>query len=224
MTVPPPKGVLFDVDGTLLDTNYLHVLAWARAFRDCGREATMAELHALIGMGSDKLIERFTGAEDSELDEAHSKRYAELGGDGRSLPGAAAMLRETKRRGGRVVLGTSAKGHELEKILDTLAARDAVDVVVTSADVEHSKPDPDIFRVALERSGLSPQTAIAVGDTVWDIKAAAELGLRTVGVTTGGIAREVLSAAGAVEVYSGVDELLRRFDESSLGRLLPPAG
>lgn len=220
--VPGPslKGILYDVDGTLLDTNYLHVLAWSRAFRDTGRWASMSALHALIGMGSDRLIDHLVGGEHPDLDEAHSRHYDALADDVTPIRGAAGLLRETARRGARVVLATSAKGSEVERILDTLDARDAIHTVVSSADVDRSKPDPAIFELALERAELAPERAIVVGDAVWDIEAARRAGLAAVAVTTGGIAREVLQAAGAAAVYESVEELLRQLDQSPLADFL----
>jgi len=208
-----PGAVLFDVDGTLLDTNYLHVLAWSRALREHGEWASMAAIHALVGMGSDKFIDRIVGGERPELNDAHSRHYAELGGDALAIRGAEELLRETARRGWKVALATSAKGDEVGSILDRLHASDVVDAVVSSADVERSKPDPDIFREALRRTGATAADALVIGDTVWDVEAAKRCGLRCVTVTTGGIAREVLEQAGAAAVYESVAEVLTALDE-----------
>jgi HAD superfamily hydrolase (TIGR01509 family) len=214
-------GLLFDVDGTLLDTNYLHVLAWSRAFRERGRDVSMASIHALIGMGSDKLIDRLAGGEHPDLDEGHSRHYQELQGEMRALDGAAELLRACHDGGARVVLATSAKGEEVDPMLDAIGARDAVDVVVSSADVEHSKPDPDIFVSALRRAGLQASQSVVVGDTVWDIEAARRCGLGCVCVTTGGIAREVLTQSGALAVYESVRELCDQLERSPLAGYLP---
>jgi HAD superfamily hydrolase (TIGR01509 family) len=207
------RAVLFDVDGTLLDTNYLHVLAWSRAFREHNEWASMASIHALIGMGSDKFIARTLGGARPDLNEAHSRHYADLRDDAVAFPGAQDLLRETARRGWKVALGTSAKGDEVDSILDRLQARDVIDTIVSSADVERSKPDPDIFEEALRRAGAGAEGSLVIGDTVWDIQAARRCGLRCVAVTTGGIAREVLAQAGAAEVYESVAEVLTALDQ-----------
>jgi len=208
-TVPGsvPAAVLFDVDGTLLDTNYLHVLAWSRALRECGEWASMASIHALVGMGSDKFIDRIVGGRRPDLDEAHSRNYAELRRDALPFRGARELLRRTRDAGSRVVLATSAKAEEVDGILDALDARDVVHGVVSSADVERSKPDPDIFELALRRAGVQAAEAVVLGDTVWDVEAARRCRLPCLAVTTGGIAREVLQAAGAAAVYESVAEI-----------------
>lgn len=215
------SGILFDVDGTLLDSNYLHVLAWSRALRDHGHGVPMAAIHALIGMGSDKLIDRLLGGEHPEVDRGHSEHYHRLQGEVRALAGAADLLRECHAGGARVVLATSAKGDEVEPILDEIGARDAIDVVVSSADVDRSKPDPDIFVEALRRAGLRAGESIVVGDTVWDIEAARRSGLGCICVTTGGIAREVLAQAGALAVYESVEQIRAELERSPLAGYLP---
>jgi HAD superfamily hydrolase (TIGR01509 family) len=213
-------GILFDVDGTLLDTTYLHVLAWSRAFRDAGHRVEMAAIHALIGMGSDQLLERVLGRPDAAVNEGHSRHYGELSREMRAFDRAPELLRECASRGAQVILATSAKADELDAILDAIGARDALAAVITSGDVERSKPDPQIFEVALERTGLRPAEAVVLGDTVWDIEAARACGLGCVAVTTGGIAREVLSRAGALAVYQNVGQLCGELDRSPLAGFL----
>jgi HAD superfamily hydrolase (TIGR01509 family) len=214
-------GIVFDVDGTLLDTNYLHVLAWSRALADQGLRVPMSVIHSLIGMGSDKLIEHLVpGHEPSELDEGHSRHYSELRGEIRAFDGAAELLKTVAGRGATVILGTSAKSDELEAMLATLAAGDAISHVVSSGDVESTKPDPDIFATALERSGLAVEDLVVVGDSVWDVEAALRLGLRCVTVRTGGIAAEALRRAGALAVYDDVAALLAELDRSPLRAVL----
>lgn len=214
--------VLFDVDGTLLDTNHLHVLAWFRALRENGHQVPMARIHGLVGMGSDTLLDTLLGGRHPHLDEAHSRQYASLRGDVVALPGARDLLVETARRGARVVLATSAKGEEIRSILETLGAGDAIADVVSSADVDRSKPDPDIFLAALERSGGRREATVVVGDTVWDVRAAAAAGLRCVAVTTGGIAAGELEMAGAVAVYESAADLLANLSTSPLAPHLSP--
>ncbi len=216
-------GILFDVDGTLLDTTYLHVLAWARALRDHDLQRPMSMIHGLIGMGSDKLIDKLVGGERPELNLSHSRHYGELMSEMRAFAQAPELLRACQRGGATIVLATSAKGDEVEPILDAIGAQEAVGAVVSSADVAHSKPDPDIFVEGLRRGGLRAEEAIVVGDTVWDVEAARRTGLRCVCVTTGGIAREVLTKAGAVAVYDSVSELYENLDRSPLAAYLPAA-
>lgn len=213
------SGVLFDIDGTLCDTNYLHTIAWARAFDELGYRVPMASIHHAIGMGSDKLLPALIGKDDSEADDRHGVHYEKLHGEIRAFHRAGDLLREVKRRGLRVVLATSAKERDLETLAKTIGADDAVDHVTSSGDVDRSKPDPDIFAAAIEGAGLDPSRTLVVGDTVWDIEAALNLGLDTVCVLTGGIGREKLEAAGAVAVYDDVADLLDHLDGSPIGRL-----
>src|SRR4051812_41148050 len=120
----PRAGVLFDIDGTLVDTNYLHTIAWFRAFDECGYQVPMSSIHHRIGMGGDKLMPDLIGQEDDRADDLHGKRYEELHGEIRAFPGAADLLREVDRRGGRVVLATSAKQRDLDVLLARIDAND----------------------------------------------------------------------------------------------------
>ena len=215
-----PAGVLLDVDGTLVDSNYLHVLAWHRAFRRRGREIPMAIIHRHVGMGSDQLIQGLLGREDEELSELHSEEYAPLRDDIRSFDRSGELLRELKQQGLRVVLASSAKQNEIPQLVETIGAGDAVDEVVSSQAVRSSKPAPDIFKLALERCGLDPERTICIGDTVWDVEAARRSGLRCLTVCTGGISRGELEAAGAAAVYADIGELLERLDTSPIAGLL----
>jgi HAD superfamily hydrolase (TIGR01549 family) len=213
-------AVLFDVDGTLLDTNYLHVLAWSRALRDQGRQVPMAVIHSLIGMGSDKLIQRLVGGEAPDLDEGHSRHYRELQAEARAFDGAAQLLKTIEGHGAAVILGTSAKSDELDAMLAVLDAGDAISEVVSSGDVENTKPEPDIFAIALRRCQLPVENVLVVGDTVWDVEAACRLGIGCIGVETGGVCGKVLSGAGALAVYDDVGTLLRELDHSPVRPLL----
>ena len=213
-------GVLFDVDGTLVDSNYLHTVAWWRAFQEAGEDIAMSAIHRLIGMGSDQLVKAVLGAESEELSDAHSRHFAPLRQEIRSFPRAADLLREVRRRGGKVVLATSAKADDLDALRNAIDADDAIDALTSSVDVDSSKPSPDIFTTALEKSGLDARNAIVLGDTVWDIEAARRSGLECVCVCTGGISRQELEEAGAAAVYADVAELLDRLDETPLGAIL----
>lgn len=198
------KAVILDVDGTLMDTNYLHVEAWAQAFKAEGYQVPRAEIHRQIGKGSRALITVFVQDEAvaPRIDELHSEFYAELQQRGYPLPGAKELIAALSEQGREVWFATSAKPKELEHHLKMLQAGDSLTGVVSSKDVENPKPAPDIFRLALKKAGCLPEEAIAVGDTVWDIEAARGAGLSTAAVLTGGgFSRGELDEAGAVAVY-----------------------
>lgn len=217
MTANSGRAVLFDIDGTLVDTNYLHALAWRRVFLDHGEpEITCARIHRLVGMGGDQLVETLCGRPRPELHAERAKHFDALKGDIRALPRAADLLRAVHDRRVRVVLATSAEQSDLEALLAALDAGDAIDDVTAAADVDEAKPSPDIFETALELAGTAPENTVVVGDTVWDVKAAARAGLACVAVTSGGISRAELEAAGAVAVYDDPAALLDGLDDSRL--------
>ncbi len=214
-------GVLFDVDGTLLDTNYLHALAWWQGLHDAGHSGVpMASIHRAIGIASEGLVEHLIGRADDAAVEAHSQRYEALRDQVSALPGAADLVAHCAEQGLVPVLATSGKEKDLEWMLPAIGAEDSLAGVTTSSDVEAGKPAPDLIGAAVENHHLDPKRSAVVGDTVWDVKAAARAGLPCVAVTTGGISEAELREAGAVEVYAGAADLLERFDASLLGRLL----
>jgi len=215
-------GVLFDVDGTLLDTNYLHVLAWWQAMNDAGHEhVPMAAIHRAVGIASEGLVRHLLGREDDDAVEAHSRRYEELReGRLRALPGAADLVKRCADAGLVPVVATSGKEKDLEWMLPAIGAEDRIAGATTSSEVEDGKPSPDLLSSALEQHALDPERTVLVGDTVWDVKAAATAGVPCIAVTSGGISEAELREAGAVEVYAGPGELLERFDDSLLGRLV----
>jgi len=217
-------AVLFDLDGTLVDTNYPHVLAWFRAFRQERHRVTMTDIHRRIGMGSDRLLDALLPERDRDRDDvltaAHSEHYAGFAGLIQPLPGARDLVREVARRGAQVVLATSAPADELRALRQALDVDECLSAVTSSADAESSKPAPDIVEVALDRSGVAPGRAVLVGDTRWDVLAAARSGLPCVAVLTGGIGRGELTDAGAVAVYDGPRDLLAGIDGSPLAPLL----
>jgi HAD superfamily hydrolase (TIGR01509 family) len=191
------RAVIFDVDGTLVDTNYLHALAWRRVFLEQGEpEIFTARIHRLVGMGSDEPVELF-GRPRPELKPERARHFDPLKPEIRAFPQAADLLRTLHERGLRVVLATSAEKSDLEALLEAIDAEDAIDSVTSAGEVDAAKPAPDLFCVALEEAGTSPEATVVVGDTVWDVKAAARAGLRCVGVTCGGISRVELLEAGA---------------------------
>jgi HAD superfamily hydrolase (TIGR01509 family) len=216
---PRGGGVIFDVDGTLLDTNYLHVVAWWEAFRERGHDARCADIHQALGMGSAELVQQVLGQPDPSVIEAHSRYIAPFLGRMRPLPGAADLLAAIAEMGLNVVLATSAKDEEIGLMLDAIGAHDAIGTVVSSGAVERAKPDPDIVARALSESGTGRGQAVMVGDAVWDVLAAQRAGVPCVGVLSGGIAEQQLRDAGAVEVYSDTAALLADLPSSAIGRL-----
>jgi len=212
--------VLFDVDGTLVDTNYFHVLAWWQAFAEHGYSVTMTRLHRLIGQGSDRLVESAIGKSDDAVVEAHSKQWQEWIERAPALPGAADLLRRTKRAGLDVVLATSASSDELQILRKAIDADDVIDHATSKDDADESKPDPSIVEAALSSGGYDPARTVLVGDTVWDAEASHRAGVGTVvAVLTGGISEAELRDAGATEVYEDAAQLCERFAESALGAL-----
>jgi len=205
------RFVVLDVDGTLMDTNYLHTEAWARAFEEVGHRIPRARLHKQIGKGSSLLIREFVEDEETEerINELHSEIYAELQEYGHPLPGAKELISSLRERGYEVWFVTSAKDEELEHHMQELEAESGISGVVNSSAVENPKPAPDIFELALQKAGASPDETVAVGDAVWDVEAADAADIRTVAVLTGGaFSRQELEEAGAGAVYEDCAELL----------------
>ena len=218
-----PAAVLFDVDGTLVDSNYLHAVCWWEAFAQAGHDVPMARIHRAIGMGSEQLLDALLPAGrdpvgDDGMRAAHGTLYATYWSRQRPLPRAADLLRACRKRGLRVVLASSADTREFAALRAALNADDAIDEFTSSADVERSKPAPDLVRVALDKARVRPDAAVFVGDTVWDVQACARAGVPCVGLLSGGISRAELLDAGAAEVYRGPAELLDALPRSILGR------
>ncbi|MGO4257420.1 HAD family hydrolase [Marmoricola sp. RAF53] len=208
--------VVFDVDGTLVDSSYHHLLAWSRAFDDVGVRVPAWRLHACMGMGGDHLVEAAAGAvvEHSVGDDVRAlwrKAYDELLGEVRPFAGAADLLQEFRHAGKAVVLATSGHDEHIERTLQILEIGRDEFPLVSSADVERTKPAADLITLALDAGG-SPD-GVLVGDTVWDVEAGRRAGVPVVGVLTGGIACERLEEAGAVRVYPDVDALRESVDD-----------
>jgi len=213
-------GVLFDVDGTLLDTNYLHVLAWWQAFVDTGHgPIAMDRIHRAIGIPSDGLVRHLLGDTDDDTVEAHSTRYEPLRKDVEPFPRTAELLTTCAGRGLAVVLATSGQASDLEWMQPAIGAEDAVTGATTSASVDAGKPEPDLLETAISEHGLDPQRTVVVGDAVWDVEAARKAGLPCVGLRCGGISAGELTDAGADAVYADPADLLEHFDDSPLGRI-----
>ena len=210
------SAVVLDVDGTLLDSNYHHVIAWSRAFEQVGVEVPMWRIHRAIGMGGDKLVPAVAGddvesAHGDEVRERWEKEYNELIEETRLLPGAKELLSALKRRGLAVALASSSIPEHAQHAFDLLGADDLADAATTSEDTEESKPDPDLIDEALARVGT--RRACVVGDSVYDMEAAERAGVPAYGVLTGGYGRAELLDAGARGVYEDLDDLLGHLDE-----------
>jgi len=213
--------VLFDVDGTLTDTNYLHTLAWRRAFLRHGHDVATSRVHRMIGASSTRLMEECIGEADDAVEETWESCFDELVPEIRAFPGARDLLVAVREGGARAVLATSSPEDLLEHHLRALGLdADDLDGITTAGDVEQAKPDPEVFTVALEQAGGTPDRALVVGDTGWDVEAARGAGLATVAVRSGGWSQEELVQAGAVEVHGDVGAILDRLGTSAIGDLL----
>jgi len=212
---------LLDLDGTLVDANYQHAFAWYRALRHHDVVVPMWRVHRHIGMGGDQIVSAIAG-EDVErrhgdsLRAASREEFKRLRDECLPLEGAHDLVAELKRRNVVVVLASSSNQDDLDHFLDLLDVRDLVDGWTTADDVERTKPHPDVIRAALEKAGT--HDAVMVGDSRWDIEAAANAGLETVCVITGGWSEQELRDHGAVAVFDSLVELRRRLDETPLGR------
>jgi HAD superfamily hydrolase (TIGR01549 family) len=203
-------AAILDIDGTLVDSNYFHAVAWYRAMREHGHTLPMWRIHRAIGMGSDQLIGALLGDETEEREgdsirDAEKERYFELIDEVRPLEGARELIEDLKGRGHHVVLASSAKPEEVDRYIDMLDARDLADAWTTSGDVERTKPEPDLVNSALEKIGGGP--AVMVGDSVYDCEAARNAGVETIAVLTGGFSDSELLKAGARIVFASIDEL-----------------
>jgi HAD superfamily hydrolase (TIGR01509 family) len=212
---------VLDIDGTLVDTNYQHAIAWFRAFRANGIVLPVWRIHRHIGMGGDQLVGALTDDRtEAELGDRirdqEKERYFELIGEVEPMAGSRELIEDLKGRGHKVVLASSAKADEVDHYLDQLDARELADAWTTSADVEATKPEPDLVHAALERIGGGAGDAVMIGDTPWDVKAAAKAGVPTLVVRTGGFAADELRESGALAIFESVQELREQLDETPL--------
>jgi HAD superfamily hydrolase (TIGR01549 family) len=210
------RAVLLDVDGTLIDSNYQHALAWFRAFARHGIVLPIWRIHRHVGMGGDQLVPALAGEEvdarqGDEIRDARTELYAELIDEVRPLEGARELVVELKDRGLTVVLASSSPQDEIDHYLHLLDARELADAWTTDDDVEATKPEPDLVRAALDKAGTDD--AVMVGDTPWDIEAARKAGIETITLITGGFSEQELREAGAAAVLDSVEELRQRLDE-----------
>jgi HAD superfamily hydrolase (TIGR01509 family) len=206
-----PATVILDIDGTLVDTNYHHAIAWHRALRGHGHPIALWRIHRHIGMGGDQIVAALGGeqAEETEGDAiraAEGEAYAELIGEVEPMEGARRLIEDLRGEGHQVVLASSAKAEEVDHYLDLLDARELVEAWTTAADVEHTKPDPDLVHAAIEKAG-GAGPAVMIGDSVWDVKAASAAGVPTLAVLTGGFSAAELREAGAAEVVESIAAL-----------------
>jgi HAD superfamily hydrolase (TIGR01549 family) len=214
----PPAAIL-DIDGTLVDTNYQHALAWFRALREHDELLALWRIHRAIGMGGDHLVAALCGDEVEEgkgedIRASEKERYAELIGEVQPFAGARELIADLQERGHTVVLASSAKSDEVDHYLDLLDARDLVDAWTDSSDVEATKPEPDLVHAAIDKAGGGD--AVMVGDSTWDCEAAQRCGVRTIGLLTGGFAASELRDAGAEVVFESIPELIESLDSTPL--------
>jgi len=217
------ETAIFDIEGTLIDNNYQHALAFYRSFRRHDIVIPVVRIHRHLGMGGDQIVAALAGERvEEELGDAVRdgwlEEFAPMLDEIQPLPGASELLAELKRRGLKVVLASSGQPDHVEHFLDILGAREVTDAWTTSEDVAHTKPAPDLIEVALERVGGDPRGAVMVGDSVWDIEAASKLRVPVVAMRTGGFGDDELREAGAAAVYDSPEELLDRLDETPLAR------
>ncbi|MEV5017788.1 HAD family hydrolase [Streptomyces sp. NPDC053780] len=217
------RAAVFDVDGTLVDTNHLHVVSWWEAFRQAGHEVPMHALHRAVGLPSSDLVGHVLGEDrdrdrDAELSAAHKALYGQYFDRLPALPDAGKLLRRLAGHGWTVVLATSAGGPELGALRRAIDADDAIAATASADDVEAGKPSPEPVEHALELAGVPAERAVFVGDTVWDMRAGSRAGVRCVAVLCGGLPRADLEEAGADAVYGDPADLLASLERSPLAR------
>lgn len=217
-----PRIAVLDVDGTLVDTNYQHALAWYRALRSLGETFPVWRIHRLIGMGGDQLVAALGGDEvERRIGDAARERWVEevdpMMGETALLPGARELIVALTERGHRVVLASSGKPHHVDRALDLLDARGLADAWTTSDDVEKTKPAPDLLQVALEKLG-EPLDApsVVIGDSVYDVEAAKNAGMPAIVVRSGGFGDDELRDAGAVAIHDTPADLAAALDDLDL--------
>jgi HAD superfamily hydrolase (TIGR01549 family) len=216
-----PTIAILDVDGTLVDTNYHHAIAWFRAFIRHDVVVPIWRVHRHIGMGGDQLVAAVAGDEveqhhGDEIRDAESEEYKKLIDEVRTMEGSRELIEDLRERDNVVVLASSAKEWEVEHYIELLDAKPIIDAYTTSADVENTKPEPDLVKAALEKADADGD-AMLIGDTVWDVEAASRAGIETLAVLTGGFSEQELRDAGARDVFTSVEELRQSLKQTALG-------
>lgn len=217
------QAVLFDIDGTLVDSNEAHVTSWGFAFQEEGRPQELDDIRGQIGKGGDLLVPALLPDSEEALRkriaDRHGERFKDLYLDHvRAFDGARAIVERVHAAGIKVVLASSAKQDELDHYVELLGIEQYLAATTSSDDVDASKPEPDIFGTALQKVGIEPADAMVVGDTPYDVEAALRAGVPAVGLTSGPFSEERLRDAGAIAVYAGIADLLADFDRSPFGR------
>ena len=212
---------ILDIDGTLVDTNYHHAIAWYRAFRQHKIVLPLWRIHRHIGMGGDQMIaaltdERTEQEQGDDIRAAEKALYFQLIDEVETMEGSRELIERLKRSGHTVVLASSAKQDEVDHYLDLLDARELADAWTSSADVEATKPEPDLVKSALEKAGGRDGQAVMIGDTPWDIEAAKRADVPTLAVLTGGFGVDELREAGALDVFESVGELCTKLEQTPL--------
>ena len=216
------KGVIFDIDGTLVDSNDAHAQSWVDTFAEAGYDVPFDVVRPLIGMGGDKLLPKTIGkSRDSEEGKKLVKRRSEIFRERylphlRPLKGARDLVLRVRSDGLKAVVATSAKEEELKGLLKAAQVDDLMEEEATASDADRSKPDPDIVHAAIEQSGISSEYLVMIGDTPYDIEAASKAHVRTIAFRSGGWKDDALK--GAVEIYNGPDDLLAHYESSIIGK------
>lgn len=216
------EGVIFDIDGTLVDSNDAHAQSWVDTFAEAGYDVPFDVVRPLIGMGADKLLPKTIGIKhDSDEGKKLIKRRSEIFRKEylptlRPLGGSRALVLRVRSAGLKPIVATSAKDEELKSLLEAAEVADLMEEKATASDAKRSKPDPDIVEAAIEESGITPKKLVMIGDTPYDIEAAGRADVRAIAFRSGGWSDEALR--GAVEIYAGPADLLANYDTSLLGR------
>jgi HAD superfamily hydrolase (TIGR01509 family) len=216
------QGVIFDIDGTLVDSNDAHAQSWADTFAEAGYNVPFDVVRPLIGMGGDKLLPKAAHIEaDSEEGKKLTKRRMEIFREKylphlQALPGSRALVQRVRKEGLTPVVATSAKDKELHSLLKAAQVDDLMEEKATASDAKRSKPDPDIVHAAIDQSGIARDKLVMIGDTPYDVEAASRAGVRIIAFRSGGWTDEQLK--GAVEFYDGPQDLLNHYESSLLGR------
>lgn len=217
-------AVLFDVDGTLVDSSYVHTLAWWQAFRQAGYDVPMASIHRSVGMGGDRILDSLLPADRNASDDgtimtSHAAVFSTFWPSLRPLEGAKDLLAQCHENGLAVALASSARERDLEALRSAIGADAFIDAATSASDAKESKPAPDILVAALKALNVPASDAIYVGDAVWDIYAAGKLDIPAIGLTCGGTSEAELRDAGAVEIYANPRALLENLASSAIGKL-----